>query len=248
MKYLTCIALCAALGCSESEEAATVPRAVRVDGAGVTAVTSDLGYTVRLTRARAVIEGIAFTRSTIMAQRTAPRRGVLGWLVGAAHAHPGHEGAGEVVGALPGRFVIDWITGDRAALGTAELLEGGFDGARFLLTAGTPADGLAADDPLLGHVMELAGVASKDGTETEFAVAIQLDEDTLIEGIPPFDGAAGQAIHGLRLVTQDPFEGDTLFDGIDFRTANLAPGGADYNRLVRAVRSHDFYLISGDDP
>lgn len=243
-----CIAMCVAFGCADSEEAATVPRAVQVDGAGVTEVTNDLGYTVRLTRARAVVDGVAFTRSSLLATRATPRRGLLGWILGTAHAHPGHEGAGDVVGALSGRYVIDWIAADGASLGTAELLDGGFDGARFLLTAGTTADGLAEDDPLIGHAFELAGVASKDGVETPFSAAIRLDEATLVEGIPPLDGAQTQPIHGLRFVTQDPFEGDTLFDGIDFETEDLAPGSAGYNRLLRAVRSHDHYLIAGDTP
>lgn len=225
IKSLVCVTVFAAFACSESQEAPTVPRTIQVAGAGLDAVTTNLGYDVRLTRARMTIEGLTFTRQLMLAQRSA-----LSWLIGTAHAHPGHDGGGQVIGELPGQFAIDWLA-DGRELGTAALLEGGFDGARFAL---------------VGDV-ELAGIATQDGDEFPFDVTITFDEATLVEGIPPVDGVADRAIWQLTLAVRDPFEGKTLFDGIDFRAADLTPGGADRNRLLRAVRSHDHYFISGTE-
>lgn len=221
---MVCILLLFA--CSESEEAPTVARDVQVDGSGVEVVTTDLGYAVTLSRARTTSDGLAFVRQQVLA-----RRGPFDWLVGTAHAHPGHDGAGEVIGELPGQFAIDWLADDGRLLGTATVLSGGFDSARLTLVG----------------AVELVGIASKEGEDFEFAVTIGFDEPTLVEGIPPIDAAGSQPIHRLKLTVREPFEGASLFDGIDFRQADLTPGGADYNRLLRAVRSHDHYLISGAD-
>ena len=218
------------VGCSPSEEAATVTHPVRVDGAGVTAVQTDLGYTVTLTEARAVLTNVQFVRASEMVARAwSP----LSLIVGTAHAHPGHGEGGAVVGELPGIHTVDWIDQDDAALGDAVLVAEA-NALRFVFAATTPQ---AAS-------VRIAGVATKDGVEHPFAADFDL-ADVAVEGVPFEAAAQGAEIWGLRLTAADPFEGDTLFDGVDFATATWAADDPNYNRLGRALRTHDHYLISG---
>lgn len=216
-----------ALGCSPSEEATAVDHAVLVDGAGLAAVTSDLGYTVTLTEARAVLTNVQFTR----AQDVVAGAGwtPLALFIGTAHAHPGHGEGGAVIGEMPGEFVLDW-TQDGAELGTATLI-GAADTLRF--TFAPRADSV--------HVV---GVASKDGVDHAFAADFDLT-DVAVEGVPFLPEALNAETWGLRLTAADPFEGDTLFDGIEFATADWTVGAEAYNRLGRALRTHDHYLVSG---
>jgi hypothetical protein len=241
---LLCLLLAA---CGETEESKRVTHAVRVDGGGVTAVTSDLGYTVTVTRLRSVLRDLRFTRGGESHAGLWP----LGWLVGTAHAHPGHSGGGETVGELPGRFVIDWIERDGALLGVATFLEGPYDGADFVFAQGTAADGLDADDPLIGATFDVAGRAEKDGRALDFTARVVVDDGTELVGAP-FDVEVrdDDAVFALRILTQDPTEPDTLFDGVDFFAlapgdgpVAIAPGSEAHNALRRAFRVHDHYRV-----
>lgn len=219
------------VGCSPSEEAETVSHPLHVDGAGVGAVVSDLGYTVTLTEARAVLTEVQFTRSVAVV--AGGRWRPLSWLIGTAHAHPGHGEGGAVVGELPGTHVVDWIGQSGATIGDASLI-GEANALRFLFAEG--ADGAAS--------MHVAGVASKDGVDHPFEADFDL-RDVAVEGVPILTEALDAEAWGLQLTTADPFEDETLFDGVDFATATWTVDDPNYNRLGRALRTHDHYLVSG---
>lgn len=218
-----------AMGCSPSEEAARDTRPLRIDGAGVATVETDLGYTVTLSAARAALTQVTFTRAP-----TAVARGPLDWIIGAAHAHPGHGVGGDIIGELPGGYIVDWIASDGAALGDVTLI-----GEANLLNFGFAAGAANGE----GSV-HLTGVASKDGVDHPFNADFDLSE-VLITEVPFLPDALDAPAWGLRLSVIDPFEGDTLFDGIEFATADWTVGAEAYNRLGRALRTHDHYLVSG---
>ncbi|MCA9690252.1 MAG: hypothetical protein KC636_11630 [Myxococcales bacterium] len=260
--------LLALLACG-GQEAPRVTLEVVVDGGEVVAVESDLGWTVTLTRCRGVVGDLAFTTAgefhdgDVTAQR-APLRRYAVWITRAlipeARAHPGHAAGGEVVGELAGRFVVDFCEGDGASLGAATLTVGDYNGANLSLLTGEEGDGLAADDPLLGHSFELAGVAERDGASVSFHAVIDQDAGREVIGAP-FDldvTEASAAVLGLQLRPRSPFSADTLFDGIDFAAlAGAAPEDGDpieliadedaANRLKRALQNHDFYFVNPRD-
>ena len=217
------------VGCSPSEEATTVTRPLHVDGAGITAVQSDLGYTITLTAARAVITNVQFIRAQDVVARGPLSGPPMSWLVGTAHAHPGHGDGGTVVGELPGEHVVDWLGQTDAAIGEAMLI-GEANGLTFAFASPTS--------------VQIAGVASKDGVDHPFAADFDL-RNIAVEGVPFLLDALNAEAWGLQLTTADPFEGDTLFDGIDFATATWSVGDEGHNRLGRALRTHDHYVVSG---
>ena len=234
LRLVSCLLLLLS-ACSPSQEASTVDHTLVVDGMSPPSVQTDLGYTVTVTRARSVIRDLRLLRGAVVADKG-------GWLIGAAHAHPGHDGEGQIVGELPGRLVVDW-TQPGQRLGEARLLAGRVDALEVVLAQGTPADGLAADDPLIGHTFELVGIASKDGVEYPFAAGVVAPDGTQITGILATDGDQPDHL-GLRVSLQSVYTRATMFDGVDFAHADFAPGGAAHNRLLLALRGHDHYLLT----
>jgi hypothetical protein len=255
MRFQTFIFVMSVLGplaCDfDSELAPRVELDVVVDGNRVQAVTTDLGYDVEPTRCRAVIADLQFTTSGEMHASL----GAQLWnvLVPTAHAHPGHYAGGEVVGELPGRHVIDWRA-DGEVIGVATMLEAHYEGANFAFARARVEDGVAVDDPIVGHTFDLAGTASKDGQTWTFEALVDQDDDREIVGAPldlEIDASSEEEL-GLTLYTRDPFEGDTVFDGIDFEALDddgdghvvLAPATDAYNRLRRNLQIHDNYWVT----
>lgn len=256
------LAVCAALGVTlcacggESTEAQPIDVPVEARPVAPECVT-DLGYTVRLTAARQLIAAVEFTRGGEAHAAARPWRRALGALVGLAHAHPGHAGGGAVRGELPGRHLVDWMTG--GPLGDARVLPGPLDGADFALATATEADGLAPGDPLIGANLYLEATVTRDGAIWTFAVAIPQDADRRIIGAPVPVGVDPGAPVPLPLALRpvDPFEGDTAFDGVDFAAedpdgdGHIAPpvDHAITHRLKRAFQAHDHYgLAPGENP
>ncbi|MCB9529144.1 MAG: hypothetical protein H6701_12320 [Myxococcales bacterium] len=239
--WLAAAASCAACG-GESVEAQPVEVPVRLAAAPGPVVT-DLGYTVRVTAARQVLSGFVFTRGG------EAHAGWLGWLVGTAHAHPGHAAGGEARGELGGRFVVDWFDAG-APLGTAAILPGRLDGLDFGLGTAT-ADALGAGDPLVGHNLYLEAEVSRDERRWTLSLAVPQDADKQVTGVVcPAEIAAGSTL-ALALRVQDPFEDDTVFDGIDFAAEDpdgdgrIGPDASDSmtNRVRRALQTHDHYEV-----
>lgn len=236
------------------EEAVVVEVAVVVDASGITPVTTDLGYVVTVTEARAVIGDLAFTTEGELHAGRGAWEDVVALVVGTARAHPGHYAGGEVIGELPGRYAIDWLD-DGAAIGTASLLAGRYSGANLAyFDADAGVDGLAADDPLVGHGLLLAGEATRGTDVVAFTALLTIADAGGVVGAP-LDVTIGEGTTvtlGVALTLQDPFEPDTLFDRVDFAALDadgdgvivIAPGGAAHNALRRAAVAHDFYGIT----
>lgn len=241
--WIAAAALCA--GCDgESVEATPVGVPVRL-GDAPGAVVTDLGYTVRLTTARQVITHPVFTRGG-----EAHAAG-WGWLIGVAHAHPGHSAGGEARGELPGRFVVDWLDGG-APLGEAAILPGVLDGADFGLGTADRGD-VEGDDPLLGHNLYLEAEVTRDDARWTLVMRVPQDTDERVTGAPCAATVAdGQpAALALTLRPLDAFEGDTVWDGVDFAALDgdgdgrVEPAVDDTatNRVRRALQTHDHYEV-----
>jgi len=247
--YVTalCLALCSACG---GREAVVVDLPVVVDTDLVAPVETDLGYTVTLTQARTAVADLEFTILGEEHESMAAR--LWDALVPTAHAHPGHDGNGEVTGELPGNYIVDWMQPDQV-LGVAAVLTGDYNGANFLFRVADADDGLAGDDPLLGHTMYLEATAVRDSETFQVQITLDLEAGTPLIGAP-FDLAVselGDDVIELELTPLDPFEGDTAFDGIDFAALDedgdgvvvIEPYQPTHNVLRRAFAAHDHYFI-----
>lgn len=253
--------------CTPSQEVVRVPLEVALDASGITTTTSDTGWTIALTTARVAASNLQFTIQGEMHGATASLGGRPGrwpggrpggwpggWMVARAWAHPGHSAGGDVTGELAGDFVFDWLAHDGMLLGTAEVLVGDYTGMNFTFRAATVADGLAADDPLLGHTAQLAGVARKGESEVAFTAIVDVDAGGQLIGAP-FEGtidAGTTAPIELRFLPTDPIAGASLFDGLDFAAldaldtntdglAEISPGDVAHNILRRTLQSHVHY-------
>ncbi|MCX4240007.1 hypothetical protein [Paraliomyxa miuraensis] len=246
--------LCWLAGCSfDSEVAERVSARIVVDSSGVAPIETDLGYRVELTRCRVAVDTLEFTTNGEM--HATWLRSPWDLLVPTAFAHPGHDAGGEVVGELEGRHLFDWRD-DGELLGEAILLAARYDGANFSFTRARVEDGIAADDPILGHTFEIAGIATLDDERYEFSILLDQDEGRRVVGLPVdldlSDGANEDLELGLQLLAHDPFEDDTLLDGIDFAVLDddgdhvvvLEPDTDAYNLLRRSTQTHDFYGVT----
>lgn len=240
-------------GCAfDSDLADRTTARIVVDGASVVTTDTDMGYRVELSRCRVAIDTLELTTN---GQLHASLLGPLWDLaVPDAYAHPGHEGGGEVVGELAGRHVFDWRD-DGALVGEATLLAANYSGANFSFTRARLGDGIPADDPIIGHTFEIVGTATLDDERWEFTVLLDQDEGRRVVGLPldlDVDGSPDEDIElGLQLLVDDPFEHDTIFDGIDFAMLDddgdhvivIEPDTEAYNRLRRNTQAHDHYGV-----
>jgi hypothetical protein len=230
--------------CGEAREAVAVTVPVETAPLASVPVTSDLGYAVTLTRARAAVRDLEFTIEG--EQHSLLRR----LLLPEAYAHPGHAAGGKVTGELPGPHLVSW-GGQAAPLGGATMLTGAYHGANFTFRRAADADGLSAGDPLIGHSVHLEGTATRDGRTVPFSAVVDIDDGTRLIGAP-FDLELIEThiptVH-LEILPQDPTEPDTLFDRIDFlalggERADIAPGTEAHNVLKRNLQVHDHYRVT----
>jgi hypothetical protein len=224
-----------ATGCAGAEEATRLALPVVVDTSGMTPVRTDLGYDVTLSEARLVIEDLEFTMAGEAHTASVWQR-LCDLVIPSAHAHPGHYEGGDVTGELRGHFPIDLLAGDAAPLGVAELITGVYQSVNFTFSKATAEDGLAPGDPLLGHTALFVGVASKGADRVPFRITVDTPESRQLVGAPFQVSLTSDSrwTLGFELVTLDPSEGDTLFDGIDF---GVLPLGADGNMTLDASGS-----------
>ena len=249
--------LCLFTACDNAVDAPRLEVAITPDASGIETVVTDLGWTVTLTDARMAIADLAFSVAGETHTASACEH-ILRWLAPSARAHPGHSQGGGITGELPGRFVVQWSPTPSQDLGTAVLLAGRYTSANFTFIRAGVGDGLATNDPLMGHTALFVGRATREAASIDFTAVVDAPEGRALIGAPfsSVISAATTGSVGLRLLTRDPIEGDTLFDGIDFGTLPLTNDGrvvlaapADttstgplvdaYNRLRRTFMTHD---------
>jgi hypothetical protein len=244
--------------CGESEEAKRISMPVQLNTDGITQITTSLGYKVTLTTFRTAIRDLELTTGGEVhgAETSSLTPALRGLFIGQAYAHPGHYAGGAVVGELPGRFIIDWIAKTPAKLGDATVLAGEqYNGLNFYFTTATADDGLTSADPLLTHTAEVKGSAvSADGLKTiTFDVLIDQDSGRQVVGAP-FDAKIPDENPNpaqLQFLLYDTITQQSLFDGVDFVTLDddgdgqvtFLPDTDPYNRIRRAMQSHDFYFV-----
>lgn len=127
-----------------------------------TDVTLDSGVRIELNEA-------TYTLADIRLEAPAKRASYTpSWLFGStAHAHPGHDFAGDVAGELTGTWTVD-LLGDELHLGDANCYSGDYATGHFALVP----------DPNL----VLAGTATVGDTPRAFRFALAPDQD--ITGLP----------------------------------------------------------------
>lgn len=240
------------LGCGlDSQQAERVQVPVVVDGEGVVEFTNAEGYDIHITTLRVAFDNVEFTSGGEMHASLLQRLGDL--VVPTAYAHPGHYAGGEIVGEMNGRFVVDWLQ-DGKFLSDATMLEAEYRGANFVFTRAMPGDGVAADDPIIGHTIEIAGEASRDGETWSFHALVDEEDGKRVVGLPmELDLHADDEVElGLQMVMEDPYEDDTVLDNLDFATLDddgdfaveIEPGQPAYNLLVKQLQVHDHYDVT----
>lgn len=260
--WLGAAASCWAAGCADAREPRRVELPVVVDAGGITPVQTDRGYQVVLSGARLVLDRLELTIAG-EASAASVWRTLADWVIADAHAHPGHFEGGEVTGELPGHFVLDLLQPD-APIGIATLIVGTYRSGNFTFGQAGPGDGLADGDPLLGHTAMFVGSASKDGSDVEFSFVIDAPPGRELIGAPFEVDVTEASPPGLRfeLLTLDPVEGDSLFDGIEFDAlprgagsdeavrVELHPGDSEpllvdaYDTFRRTLQTHDHFRLS----
>ncbi len=245
----------------DSEQAERVIIPVVVDSTGTADFVNAEGYTIHLTTLRIAFDNVELTTGGEMHASLLGR--LHDFIVPTAYAHPGHYAGGEITGEMNGRFVVDWLH-DGKELGEATMLEADYSGANFVFTRARPEDGLELSDPLLGHTMQIAGEATKDGQTWTFSTFIDEEEGKRVVGLPigeEFeDGAATPHFElragtdeelGLQILMVDPFEKDTPFDNLDFAALDddgdgdlvFEAGEIPYNLLLKQLQVHDIYWV-----
>ncbi len=200
-------------------------------------VETDLGYTVKLTGATLNLRSVEFTvRGDLHTARLDTRsstrlnarldtlfKSLSLFTPAIAHAHPGHAQLGDITGELPGDYTVTFGT-DETPIGTASLLAGTYTSANLKLF--NPVD--------TGHGITLtASATGNDGTRYALTANIAVVTDSTgnrdLVGIPFAHEIAPDATGTIafHLLEKDPYEDDTLFDGVDF--AKVSQPGATEN-------------------
>jgi hypothetical protein len=243
-KLVTLVAL---VGCSGSEEAATVVLPVATSASALAPATTDLGYTVQVSEIRIAVSTVQFTIEGETHTDTAKQASSV-----LPPPHPGHSAGGEVTGELPGDFVLVWNGATQPLLGNGTLIVGDYHGANFAFRAADARDSLPAGDPLIGHTFHVVGSIGKGGTTKPFTAVLDVEPDSEVIGAPFEDVVTEASTETLALefYPTDPFEGDTPFDGVDFfqlpeaaGAIAIAPGSTAHNISRRAIQTHDHYAV-----
>jgi len=212
------------VACGGAEEAARVALPVYVEAPSLQ-VETNLGYSVELSEVRLAIENLEF--AVAGEAHASLTRALADWLVPTASAHSGHAFGGDVTGELRGTFVMRWPPAASSMLGTATLLAGDYQSANFTLRRALPEDGIEPSDALLGHTARLRGSVRRAGWQGQFAAIVDAAPGEQLVGVPcaVVVPAGSRQVLGLELALRDPFEGDTLFDGIDFEVLQTDADG-----------------------
>ncbi len=233
------------------DEPASVSLPVVVDGDEIVECVNDEGWTVEVSVFRLAVRDLEFTIEGEVHAGLPDR--ILELLIPTARAHPGHSAGGDVTGELTGDFVLDLRADMEQSLGRADLLVGEYHGFNLSFRAAQESDGLDANDPLLGHTVVIAGQATRGADTVDFTAVLDVEGRTEMVGGPftldVTDNTSSTL--ALRIHTIDPYENDTLFDGLDFfeidddhdGVALIEPGDEAHNVLAKTIVRHDHYSV-----
>ncbi len=217
--------LVTALGCGGGGEAAKVTLPLVASTEPLTPFENDLGFAVELRSVSLPLKDLQLT-----GRGEAHVRRVLSWLLPVAHAHPGHETGGAVLGERLGAFDVRFGEGaaGQERLGEVTVLEGGLRGAAFRFRG---------DVPVL-----LEGEAVRgDGTRVPFSIEAVLAEGARVDGVIFHLDATAQTRGRLVLrLLPVSARGRTLFDAVDFENDDEA---AARNAVRRALQDHAHYEL-----
>lgn len=242
-------------GCDLPLEAPRVTLPVELGADTVaTPFITDQGYTVTLVRTQIVASNVTFTIADETHSATLMHL-MSHALIPSAHAHPGHGEGGEITGELLGTRVLDWFVPERP-LGDATLIAGTYKSANFTF-ARASANTIGTNDALTGHTAVVSGIATRGASSVAFTFVIDSPEGRELTGIP-FDATLEESAGGslkLALEPIDPFEGDTILDGVDFEAVDadgdgfvlIQPDDPEtedaYNIFRRTLQTHDHYIL-----
>lgn len=251
--------LAALVACGEATEAPRVAIEVVLDETPFSRFTTNLGYEVALDSVTLAFSDVQFTVAGEL-HTAAPWRTLHELLVPTAQAHPGHYQGGEVTGELVGSWVVSWPAPEATPLGTATLIVGDYSGAHFLFeTATSPAA-----EPIVGHALVVEGDVMRGEFSAPFTVIVDAPPGRALDGAA-FDAAVDAVAPGpivFSFVPVEPQSQASFLDGVEF--SELAPSteneirieppddgsgeqpGVDaaYDRIRRALLSHDHYLFT----
>ena len=258
-KSIVLLLVATSFSCADGQEAKRVELPIWLDGDGLTAVTTDLGYEIQLQQVTVAVDDLRFA---IAGEAHASLwRSLTKLVIPEAHAHPGHYQGGEVTGELPGHFVLRFSPDKSQELGKATLLVGKYQSASFTFAHAT-ADDAGSDASLVGQTAVLRGTATSEQGATAFEVIIDSPPGRELVGIP-FEHEVKEASNDrlvLRLLAKDPLEGDSLFDGVDFLpldtdgdgSVEIAATAEDpdivnaHNTIRRVFQTHDHFRIAAE--
>ena len=249
---LVALALAVSVCDPEGDEPARVELPVEASGAGLDVCVNDTGWTVTVTTFRLAVSNLEFTLEGEVHEAKLHR--VSNWIAPEALAHPGHLGGGDVTGELPGNFLLNLTSGANQPLGLATIIVGEYFGTNFYFRRAAIEDGIASDDPIVGHTAYMEGLASKDGIEIAFTAQIDMEDGKQMVGAP-FELMVEESTVAtlvVRMLTNDPSEvGETFFDRLDFGTLDtdedgsvvILPGEAAHNVIMKTLERHDHFDV-----
>ncbi len=254
------VLVCSGLVCCGSpQEPVRLAVPVVMDPSLLQSFTTDLDYEVQLSVAQVMAQDLTFALAGELHASSLLRRSYR-WLIPDALAHPGHAQGGDITGELPGRRLLDWLPGAETELGEATLLVGEYKSAGWTFARATQTELLDRDDPLLGHTALLRGQAEHDGQQVSFLAVMDAPDERTLEGIPcelDLQATSGVVLQ-VRLLPVDPWQGDTLLDGLDFLDLDEDADGEvhilpdaeteelrdAYHLLRRTLMTHDHFEIT----
>lgn len=171
-------------GCPGGEEPALATVPVQIATARDGVFTTDLGYEIVLGMGILVLGDMQFHTPTSEEVALGPAP-AFRWLTGpaVAHAHPGHDMAGDVRGEWAGTTYVDLLSEPRE-VGEATFYEGTYATASLSLHQdGVDGDaGMPFGHPAEGRTVVLEGTASDFDLHVPFALLI--DHSKTVAGIP----------------------------------------------------------------
>ncbi len=217
IRFLAALLAAAALlslnSCLGGEEPVLISIPIEAASAQPAAFQTAAGYDVELDEGVVVLGALLFNEPAEVA--SAPRRPWQLFAPAVAHAHPGHDMAGDVQGEWAGTTFVDLLA-PPAIVGDGSFYEGSYETASLdLLQDGVDGDaGLEAAHPAAGHTLYLSGTADDGNGSIPFEFVV--DHTKTILGLP-FEATVAQGDAPTVTLLVDPAEilGHLAFADLD---------------------------------